>query len=62
MVPGSLTGMFGGMLFAMRDAMAAGSRTTAAAILVGAIFGVVVTAVMKFYDYVLRGTVVEVGD
>jgi len=62
MIPGSLTGMYGGMLFAMRDSMAAGSRTMTAAIVVGAVFGIVVTAAMKSYNYVLRGTVMEAGD
>jgi hypothetical protein len=61
MVPGSLTGMYGGMLFAMRDSMAAGSRTMTAALVVGAIFGIAVTVVMKFYNHVLRGTVMEAG-
>jgi len=62
MIPGSLTGMYGGMLFAMRDSMAAGSHTMVAAISVGAIFGVAVTLAMKFYNYVLQGTVMEAGN
>jgi len=62
MVPGSLIGMYGGMLFAMRDSMDAGSRTTAAALVVGAIFGIVVTAAIKFYNHALRGIVMEAGD
>jgi hypothetical protein len=62
MVPGSLTGMYGGMLFAMRDSMAAGSRTMAASLVVGAIFGLLVTVAMKIYNYALRGVVIEAGD
>jgi hypothetical protein len=62
MIPGSLTGMYGGMLFAMRDSMAAGSRTMPAAIMVGAVFGVATTVAMKFYNHALRGTVMEVSD
>jgi hypothetical protein len=62
MVPGSLTGMYGGMLFAMRDSMAAGSRTVVASLVVGAVFGFVVTAAVKIYNYALRGTVIEAGD
>lgn len=62
MVPGSLIGMYGGMLFAMRDSMAAGSRTMLAVITVGAIFGIVMTIAVKLYNYVLRGAVIEVGD
>jgi hypothetical protein len=54
--------MYGGMLFAMRDSMAAGSRTTAAAIGVGAVFGIAVTIAIKFYNYALRGTVMETGN
>ncbi len=54
--------MYGGMLFAMRDSMAAGSRTTSAAIVVGAFFGIVVTAAIKLCSYALRGTVMEARD
>src|SRR5882724_5576920 len=39
LMPASLIGTYGGMLFAMRDAMAAGSPTLASAAAVGAIFG-----------------------
>jgi hypothetical protein len=59
MIPGSITGMYGGTFFAMRDSMAAGSRTMTAALAVGAVFGIVVTIAMKFYNFVLRGTVME---
>ena len=62
MVPGSLTGMYGGMLFAMRDSMAAGSRTWTAALTVGAVFGIVVTFAIKIYNHVLRGAVMEAGN
>jgi hypothetical protein len=62
MVPGSLTGMYGGMLFGMRDSMAAGSRTMTAALVVGAVFGIAVTVVMKFYNHALRGAVIDAGD
>jgi hypothetical protein len=62
MIPASLIGMYGGMFFAMRDSMAAGSRTLAAALLVGAIFGVIVVAAVKYYDRSLRGVIVDSGD
>jgi hypothetical protein len=62
MVPGSLSGMYGGMLFAMRDSMAAGSRTMAASLIVGAVFGLLVTVAVKIYNYALRGVVIEAGD
>lgn len=62
MIPASIIGMYGGMFFAMRDSMAAGSRTMAQALLVAAIFGAVVVAGVQYYDWVLRGAVVDSGD
>jgi hypothetical protein len=62
LMPASLIGMYGGSLFAMRDAMAAGSPTYAAAAAVGAIFGIVVVLGVKTYSRVLRGPVLEVGN
>lgn len=53
MVPGSLIGMYGGMLFAMRDAMQPVSL--AHAIVVGITFGLAVTALVHFYDRALVG-------
>jgi len=61
-MPASLIGMYGGMFFGMRDSMAAGSATHAAAAGVGAIFGVVVVLGVKVYDAILRGTVLDVGE
>jgi hypothetical protein len=55
MVPGSLIGMYGGMLFAMRDAMQTVSSTHA--IGVGVLFGIVLTATVRLYDRALRGAV-----
>ena len=60
MIPGSLIGMYGGMLFGMRDSMSAGSAKLSAAVVVGAVFGVVVVAAMKVYGRVLRGAVLDV--
>jgi hypothetical protein len=62
MIPASLIGMYGGMFFGMRDSMAAGSRTLAAAIFVGAVFGTIVVAAVKYYDWTLRGAVVDSGE
>jgi len=62
MIPASLIGMYGGMFFAMRDSMAAGSRTLAAALAVGAVFGAIVVAGVHFYDQTLRGAVVDTGE
>jgi len=59
MIPASLIGMYGGMFFAMRDSMAAGSRTLTAALGVGALFGLIVVAGVHFYDQTLRGAVVD---
>jgi hypothetical protein len=62
MVPASMIGMYGGMLFAMRDSMAAGSRTLAAASAVGALFGAVTVLLFHAYDRLLRGPVVDTGE
>jgi hypothetical protein len=58
MAPGSLIGMYGGMLFAMRDTMQhPGSMGNA--ILVGALFGLIVTAALELYGRALKGAVAE---
>jgi len=62
MIPASIIGMYGGMFFAMRDSMAAGSRTLHGAIAVGALFGIVVVVGVQFYDHSLRGAVVDSGE
>jgi hypothetical protein len=54
MVIGSLTGMYGGMLFAMRDTMGSHTATLADALAGGAVFGVVVAAAVVLYDRALR--------
>lgn len=51
--------MYGGMLFGMRDSMAAGSATLGVAALVGAVFGAIVVLGVKIYDRALRGPVVD---
>lgn len=62
MLPASVIGMYGGMLFGMRDSMAAGSHTLGAAIMVGALFGALVVLGVKAYDCALRGAVVDTGE
>jgi hypothetical protein len=62
MIPASLIGMYGGMFFAMRDSMAAGSRTLTAALVVGAVFGAIVVAGIHFYDHTLKGAVIDTGE
>ena len=59
MVPAMIIGMYGGMLFGMRDSMGAGSESLGAAIAVGALFGLAVVLAVKVYDQVLRGVVVD---
>lgn len=57
MVPGSLIGMYGGMLFAMRDSMEQQPSSPAQVILVGIIFGLVITAGVRLYDRALHPAV-----
>ena len=59
MMPASLIGMYGGMLFGMRDSMAAGSLTLGSAAAVGAGFGAIVVLGVKVYDHILRGAVFD---
>jgi hypothetical protein len=56
MVPGSLIGMYGGMLFAMRDTMQAPPGSMTHTVLVGIIFGLSVVAGVRLYDRALRAT------
>lgn len=60
LMPASLIGTYGAMLFAMRDVMAASSFAYTAA--GGAIFGAVAVLGVKIYSRVLRGPVLEVGN
>ncbi|VVM06417.1 putative methyltransferase YcgJ [Methylacidimicrobium cyclopophantes] len=57
MIPGSWIGMYGGMLFAMRDSMGAGSHTWVSALGVGALFGGMAVGAFHLYDRILRGPV-----
>jgi large-conductance mechanosensitive channel len=64
MVPGSLIGMYGGMLFAMRDTMQHAPGGLSDAIVMGIAFGCIVTAGVQLYDRAVRGgasTAVEEG-
>ena len=61
MMPGSLIGMYGGMMFGMRDSMAAGSAALLSVIGVAAILGAVIVAGVKLYDRALHGVVIEAG-
>jgi hypothetical protein len=62
MMPGSLIGMYGGMLFAMRDSMAHAWSPTGAAVLAGGVFGAVVVAGVKTYNRILHGPVLDTGE
>ncbi len=57
MVPGGLIAMYGGMLFAMRDVMQAHPGSLGRAIVVGIVFGAVVTAGVRLYDRALRASI-----
>jgi hypothetical protein len=59
MIPAYVIGMYGGMLFAMRDSMAAGSLNLVSAVVVGGFFGAIVVAAVKIYNAILRGTVFD---
>jgi hypothetical protein len=59
MMPASVIGMYGGMLFGMRDSMMAGSVTWGGCALTGAVFGAVIVAALKVYDRSLRGVTLD---
>jgi hypothetical protein len=52
MAPGGLIGMYGGMLFGMRDAMQVGSWPHV--VVVAVLFGLAVVAALRLYDRALR--------
>lgn len=53
MAPGSMIGMYGGMLFGMRDSMQPAGWGQV--LLVGALFGIGAVGAVQIYDRVLRG-------
>ena len=53
MIPGSLIGMYGGMMFAMRETMQH-PMTLRHDALVGVVFGLIVVAAVQIYDRALR--------
>ena len=57
MVPGTLIGMYGGMLFAMRDSMQGHSGSFGSIIAVGIGFGLAVNGAVHLYDHIIRGPV-----
>lgn len=52
MAPGALIGMFGGMLFAVRDSMQVASWPRAIGVAI--VFGLLVVGVLDLYDRILR--------
>src|SRR5574341_610455 len=57
MIPGSMIGMYGGMLFAMRDSMQQAQVPLRTALAVGALFGLVVVFGIRWWDGHLKGVV-----
>jgi len=55
MIPGGIIGMYGGMLFGMRDAMQQDVISLDQALTVGGLFGFVVVFVIRWWDRQLRG-------
>lgn len=57
MMPGAVIGMYGGMLFGMRDSMQQTYVSLNTALAVGALFGLVVVFGIRWWDRQLRGVV-----
>lgn len=57
MMPGALIGMYGGMLFGMRDSMQQTYIPLNAALMVGAVFGLLVVFAVHWWDRQLHGVV-----
>ena len=57
MMPSGIIGMYGGMLFGMRDAMQQDVISLSQALAVGGLFGFVVVFVIRWSDRQLRGVV-----
>ena len=57
MIPGSMIGMYGGMLFAMRDSMQQAQVPLSTALAVGVLFGLVVVFGIRWWDRQLKGVV-----
>jgi hypothetical protein len=55
MMPSGIIGMYGGMLFGMRDAMQQDVISLGQALVVGGLFGFVVVFVIRWWDRQLRG-------
>jgi hypothetical protein len=55
MMPAMVVGMWGGMLFAMRDAMQAGSSSPTSVTAIGGAFGAIVVLGLRAYDRSLAG-------
>lgn len=57
MMPAALIGMYGGMVFGMRDSMQQAYIPLSGALAVGALFGFVVVLGIRWWDRQLRGAV-----
>jgi hypothetical protein len=57
MMPGALIGMYGGMLFGMRDSMQQAYVSLGSACAVGVLWGVLVVLAVRWLDHQLKGEV-----
>ncbi len=57
MMPGALIGMYGGMLFGMRDSMQQAYVSLGLACAVGVLWGVLVVSAVRWLDHQLKGEV-----
>jgi len=57
MMPGAMIGMYGGMLFGMRDSMQQADVSLRMALAVGAFFGLLVVFGVRWWDRQLKGVV-----
>ncbi len=57
MMPGAVIGMYGGMLFGMRDSMQQASISLGAALAVGVLWGLLVVLAVRWWDRQLKGEV-----
>lgn len=62
MMPGAMIGMYGGMLFGMRDSMQHADVPLRIALAVGALFGLLVVFGVRWWDRQLRGEVFALSE
>lgn len=62
MMPGALIGMYGGMLFGMRDSMQQAYVSLGTACAVGVLWGILVVLAVRWLDHRLKGEVFAVPE